>query len=287
MLLAKWREEHNSEWMHKCEVCEDVEELRALINQFSSDGVDWALASQLFKVEKGQTGPNSSGMSGCKPVPKSFLKAIKSEAVTVNTQSRDSAVAKPVVVSREMPKEEKHAALMSPSKSMGKARANEKQQDRGERQKGEGPASSAPAANAGRAAGASEKAVATEHDIPQQKNTRTYLCFWLVEAQDTGHFCITYALLVHYLGVMDVKRGWRYRKGRWMYVILKDDESGAGGGGGGSNTAAPKKSSSSSSKRGESLSFVDSFCRANYEQNMIFHIPNVVCRYIFAYCRMH
>jgi hypothetical protein len=194
MLLAKWREEHNSEWMHKCEVCEDVEELRALINQFSSDGVDWALASQLFKVEKGQTAPNSSGMSGCKPVPKSSLKAIKSEAVIVNTQSRDSAVAKPVVVSREMPKEEKHAALMSTSKSMGKARANEKQRDRGENQKGEGPASSAPAATAGRAAGASEKSFAAEHDIPQQKQ-HTHVPMLLVSGSTRQR------TLLHYLRI--------------------------------------------------------------------------------------
>ena len=54
MLLAKWSEENNKEWMHKCEVCEDVEELLALINLFSSDGVDWDLASQRFEVKNGQ-----------------------------------------------------------------------------------------------------------------------------------------------------------------------------------------------------------------------------------------
>jgi hypothetical protein len=63
MLLAKWSEENNEEWMHKCEVCEDVEELLALINLFSSDGVDWDLASRLFEVKKGQTAPKNSGMS--------------------------------------------------------------------------------------------------------------------------------------------------------------------------------------------------------------------------------
>jgi len=25
-------------------------------------------------------------------------------------------------------------------------------------------------------------------------------------------------------GLLEVKRGWRYRKGRWMYVIVKDDK---------------------------------------------------------------
>ena len=138
MLLAKWSEEHNEEWMHKCEVCEDVEELRALVNLFSSDGVDWDLASRRFEVKKGQTAPNSGisnstwniwqrkvkgrgytqekvksmyrqmqrGESG---VPKSSegLKAIKSKRVIVNTQSRDSAVVKPVLVSRGMPDNKK------------------------------------------------------------------------------------------------------------------------------------------------------------------------------------
>jgi hypothetical protein len=55
MLLAKWSEENNEKWMNKCEVCEDVEEFLALIKLFSSDGVDWDLASQRFEVKNGQT----------------------------------------------------------------------------------------------------------------------------------------------------------------------------------------------------------------------------------------
>jgi hypothetical protein len=160
-------------------VCEDVEELLALINLFSSDGVDWDLASRRFKVKNGQTvvrgkpltpighavdrgkpqtprqTPNNSKSNppwniwqrqmkgrGYTPkklknmyrqmqrgepgVPKSSegLKAIKSKRVIVNTQSRDSEVAKPVLVSRGMPDNNKKAKrgplIGMPKKGKGK-----------------------------------------------------------------------------------------------------------------------------------------------------------------------
>ena len=51
MLLTKWLDERHSEWWRKCEACDIAETLHALISEFSTEGINWELASQvsLFK----------------------------------------------------------------------------------------------------------------------------------------------------------------------------------------------------------------------------------------------
>ena len=47
LLLSKWREQRHNAWTQVVEECDDPDEMHALINEFSTDGIDWVLVSKV------------------------------------------------------------------------------------------------------------------------------------------------------------------------------------------------------------------------------------------------